>query len=132
MAQTNLPEVLDTLNNLPEVLDKLNGVMSYDKGNVFDKSFFFPKRAEKRIDTQKEIILHMMDINGQVRLAHLGVEKEISLAQMQYSYELQKMKYQTLCQLIEGISGCDLTDYNEANDCFSSRLKNVGDILSKF
>lgn len=121
MAQSNLPEVLDTVK----------GLVSYDNGNVFDRSFLFPKRAEKRLDVQKEIMLRMIDTNEQVKLAQIEAEKEIALAQMQYSFELQKMKNETVCQIFQSIGECDTENYDRANNFVCSDLREIGDIISK-
>lgn len=117
-------------NNLPEVLETVRGLVGYDNGNVFDRSIFFPKRAEKRLDNQKEIMLRMMDLNESTELAKIEAQKEITLTQMQYSYELQKLKHETFRQVIDGFQKCDLTDLDGFCDLASSCISNIGSTIS--
>ena len=120
MVQTNLPEVVDTVK----------GIVNCDNGNVFDRSFLHPRRNEKRLEAQKEVMLRIIDTNEQVKLAQIEAEKEITLAQMKYSYELQKMKNETFCQIFQSINGCDTENYDNANNFVCSGLKEIGNIIS--
>lgn len=117
-------------SNLPEVVDTIKGLVSYDNGNVFDRSFLFPRRTEKRLDVQKEVMLRMIDTNEQVKLAQIEAEKEITLAHMQYSFEMQKMKNETFCQIFQSINECDMENYDNANNFVCSGLREIGNIIS--
>lgn len=111
---------------LPEVFDAVKGIANHDKGNVFDSSFLFPKRAEKRMELQKEIMTHMMDINERITLEKINTEKEITMEQLKYSYQLQVLKHETLRQFIDFAKECN---YN--SDFIASELNNIGDVISK-
>ena len=119
MAQSNLPEVFDTVR----------GIVGYDNGNVFERSFLFPKKAEKRLEVQKEVILRMMEVNEQTTLARIEAEKEITLAQLKYSHELQELKHETFRQIIQEFREFDSDIIDE--DVVSYRVRNIGDVISK-
>lgn len=117
-------------NNLPEVFETVRGIVGYDNGNVFDRNILFPKRAEKRLDIQKEIMLRMMEVNEETELAKIEAQKEITLAQLQYSYEFQKLKHETFRQVIERFSKSDLGDLDGFCDFASSGISNIGNTIS--
>ena len=117
-------------NYLPEVLETVRGLVGYDNGNVFDRSKIFPKRAEKRLDIQKEIMLRVMEANEETELARIEAQKEITLAQLQYSYELQKLKHETFRQVMEGFQKCDLIDLDGFCNLASSGICNIGKVIS--
>lgn len=116
-------------NNLPNVINTVGELMSFDNGNLFNRDFLFPKRAEKRLEAQKEVLLKVIDTNKETTLAKIEAEKQLSLAQMKYSYDIQELKHETIRQCFQAIQGC-ACDLDRLNDFLSSNFANLGNVIS--
>ena len=96
-------------NYLPEVFNTVKGIVGYDNGNVFDRNFLFPRRAEKRLEAQKEI----------------------SIAQHQLQYDLEKLKHETFCTVILDLKEWPLGNSVDGVAAISSMVTQIGEIISK-
>ncbi len=125
-------------NNLPEVIGTVGELMSFDNGNVFRRNFLFPRKAEKRLEAQKEVLIKMIDAKKEARLAEIEArlveieaKKQIILEQLKYSYDIKELQHETVrqyFQCLQDINGCDL---DKVNDFLSSGFENFVDIISK-
>ena len=114
-------------NNLPEIWDTMRGLLSSDNGNVFSRNFFFPKSNEKRIDAQKEVLMRMVDYNESIKLAEIKMLSD----QMKFSYESQKLKYETFCQVLQILQESGIDNLNGIEDNDTSIIRTLGDIISR-
>ena len=118
-------------NYLPEVFNTVKGIVGYDNGNVFDRNFLFPRRAEKRLEAQKDILLQVMEDKKEVLLAEIAAQKEISIAQHQLQYDLEKLKHETFCTVILDLKEWPLGNSVDGVAAISSMVTQIGEIISK-